>query len=632
MKLGTKIMMGFIGTCLIFLVLTVFVFVSLMSVSRQSNTLNHEVMPTFSTASAMQYAVATESLSALDYNYSVNPDMWKDVERFQKENNTYLAEIKRLSALPGVSVTPRMHEMVASLETGYKDLAQSNNALPGIMEKMLATQKNVARSQAVLNEGLTKLIDSQSDLLADEAAVPGNQAAVLRRAHRLVDLAQAVNLADEYLIFVLRGLFYRDLTHYNTAIECIHKMVATLQKLYDDTRIETDRQQIAELQKLAGAATQAVGELIEVSTINIENAVTRKTIRETTLSSARVLGEAMREKSGQVAQSTVSAVNRVLVSLAGGLGVALAVSLVVASLLTRGITKPVNRLINALSSGAMEVDTASGQLTAASTTLAEGATQNAASLEQTSAALEQLSSMTMRNAENAAQANSLMSEGAQAVRRADQSMQKVIEAMEVISVSGREINKIIKTIDEIAFQTNLLALNAAVEAARAGDAGSGFAVVADEVRNLALRSADAARETAGLIDSTIQNIDSGSELVNSTADNFKVVEEQSGQIAVLLAEVAEASREQSQGIGQITTAMSEMDKVTQSNAATAEQSASAAANLSRQAGNLLEAVDDLSGLVHGANSGEATAPHRDNGQIAHEREADFPLESRFIER
>ena len=283
--------------------------------------------------------------------------------------------------------------------------------------------------------------------------------------------------------------------------------------------------------------------------------------------------------------------------------ISLVIAVVLAAIMVRSIRNTMDSIISGLAGTAQEVDSASGQLSVSSNSLAEGATENAASLEETSAALEELSSMTKRNADNSVEANALMSQATMAVQKAEQSMASVITAMDEISVSGNEIGKIIKTIDEIAFQTNLLALNAAVEAARAGEAGAGFAVVADEVRNLAIRSAEAAKNTSGLIASTITNIQTGSEMVNLTADNFRTVESHSSKVAELLAEVAEASKEQAQGIGQITTAMTQMDKVTQSNAASAEESASAAGQLSLQAGTLLGAVDDLTALVHGAAGG-----------------------------
>ncbi|MGL4208629.1 MAG: methyl-accepting chemotaxis protein, partial [Candidatus Adiutrix sp.] len=305
------------------------------------------------------------------------------------------------------------------------------------------------------------------------------------------------------------------------------------------------------------------------------------------------------------AHQTDLAIKRVNSVMVVGVLLALLVSLMMAIIIARSISRPIGRIVTTLSDGAHEVDNTSGQLSSSSDRLAQGATENAASLEETSAALEELASMTGRNADNAVEANALMRQAIEAVVRAEGSMDNVISAMGEISTSGHEISKIIKTIDEIAFQTNLLALNAAVEAARAGEAGAGFAVVADEVRNLAIRSADAAKNTADLIVATISNINKGSDMVNSTAETFKTVKSDSSKVAELVSEVAEASKEQSTGIQQITSATMQMDKVTQVNAASAEESASAATALSSQAGALLEAVTALTTLVNGIGQGAA---------------------------
>ncbi len=278
-------------------------------------------------------------------------------------------------------------------------------------------------------------------------------------------------------------------------------------------------------------------------------------------------------------------------------GVILAMAL--GLLIARGITKILTRITHGMSEGADQVASASGQVSSSSQSMAEGASQQAASIEETSASMEEMSSMTKRNAENAGNADGLMKDANQVVKTANASMGQLTQSMQEISRASEETSKIIKTIDEIAFQTNLLALNAAVEAARAGEAGAGFAVVADEVRNLAMRAANAAKDTAQLIEGTVKKVNEGSKLVSSTNEAFMKVAQSAGKVGTLVAEIAQASKEQSNGIDQVNIAISEMDKVVQQNAANAEESASAAEEMSAQAEQLKEYVDELVVLVTG---------------------------------
>ncbi|MBW8042077.1 MAG: hypothetical protein FVQ85_19040 [Planctomycetes bacterium] len=289
----------------------------------------------------------------------------------------------------------------------------------------------------------------------------------------------------------------------------------------------------------------------------------------------------------------------------------------------RSITKPINRIIAGLTEGSEQVSSASGQVSSASQSLAEGSTEQAAGLEETSSSLEEMSSMTKQNADNAQQANTLASEARKAADNGAEAMGKMSTAIQDIQKSSDETAKIIKVIDEIAFQTNLLALNAAVEAARAGEAGKGFAVVAEEVRNLAMRSAEAAKNTSAMIEESVKNSKSGVDIAAEVAKVLDEIVQGIGKTTDLVGEIAAASAEQAQGIDQVNTAVAQMDKITQQNAANAEESASASEELSAQAEQMNEIVGELVTLVGGSvdqrsTSGPASSVHHSKINVGHE--------------
>ena len=232
---------------------------------------------------------------------------------------------------------------------------------------------------------------------------------------------------------------------------------------------------------------------------------------------------------------------------------------------------------------ANNVAAGAGEMNSTSQAMSQGATEQASSLEEISSSMNEIAAQTRHNAENARQANTLANETKALAERGNEQMNRMVEAMREMNASSRNISRIIKVIDEIAFQTNLLALNAAVEAARAGKYGKGFAVVAEEVRNLAARSARAARETADLIEGSVKKAGDGAQMADKTAAALHEIVAAAGKVTALVAEIAAASNEQAQGVSQITQGLGQVDQVTQQNTAHAEESAAAAAELSSQA-------------------------------------------------
>ena len=590
MKLGSKIILGFAATNAIYVALSIFIFFSAQPVRHDSTMLSRELLPMLDQASQVQYSTAMEGYMTQEYSHSINADVWVEALTYSADIIKYLSYLeKNINSSPALQ-TPEIMDNLKNVRLNYQQFRDLADLLPERLQAINAGLESIIYGHENYQTQLTELINKEE----------ANPLAPGRDGH-LAMLREMESLGNKMVVSAMRA-------HYQDQAEFVNcrQLAAQAHKLALNLSREAKKTSLKEAAVEIAASLEGVAKAIDVLENELKQAAEesgeRNQLADATIKYAAALREAADQQSQKVASDSTDTLERVILFLAIGVLAALVVSIIMAFSITRGITKPINTLISKLSEGSMEVDQASGELARAADSLAAGAKENTGSLQDISSALEELSSMTQRNADNSLEANSLMTQATGAVEKAEESMDKVIRAMSEISSSGNEIAKIIKTIDDIAFQTNLLALNAAVEAARAGEAGSGFAVVADEVRNLATRSAEAAKNTAGLIDSTITNINSGSDMVGLTADNFKLVQNHATKVAQLLGEVAEASREQSQGIGQINNSMNAMDQITRSNATSADDSARAAGGLSSQAAELLSAVDELTTLAHGQTS------------------------------
>jgi len=291
----------------------------------------------------------------------------------------------------------------------------------------------------------------------------------------------------------------------------------------------------------------------------------------------------------------------VVCSFAVGLGV------------SRSVSRELGMVARSLSENSENVLSAAASLSMSANHLSEGASEAAASLEETSASMEEMSEMTSQTASNAGQAKSLADHAVSSVEKANVSMDSMADWMTDISSKGEQIRKIIKMIDDIAFQTNLLALNAAVEAAHAGEAGAGFAVVAEEVRGLARRAAEAASHTASLIEETTLKIQDGTSLVEQMTADFRDLATAVRKVTGLVSDISAASAEQSRGISGVSSAVVQLDHVTQRNAANAEEIAAAAEELNAQADVMEVVVEKILEIVKGAASIERKTRTRSPG-------------------
>lgn len=602
LKLAGKIAAGFGGVLLITVILGTIAVWNMFSVRGDSEKLAQEYVPEVKIATALRGAANRVMYEIRGYGFTEEDQYYREglkeldaVQNHLQEAKDLSKRAKHLKALEG------QIEIAEKAKSKYEDLVGQTVKLTGELAK---ERKNLDDAAARYMENCNDFLEGQNQRMKSEARAGAGYAALAERLEKITLVNDIIDIGNATRIGAWRSQATRDPAVMTEAMSNFEGMDKLFRDLRAITRLDVDIQRIENTEKAAEdykhAMTAFLTEWKKLQQVGSEREIAGRELIDACITTA----DAGIENTVEIADNAQNSLAASSTVMLIGLFIALVAGVLLAVVITVSITGPINRIINGLSQSGEQVASASEQLSSSSQQMSEGASEQASSLEEVSSSLEEMASMTKQNADNARQANNMSGEARTASTQSKEAMVRMAEAIGKIKTSSDETAKIIKTIDEIAMQTNLLALNAAVEAARAGEAGRGFAVVAEEVRNLAQRSAEAAKNTADLIEGSQKNAENGVAASDEVGKSLDQITDSIQKVAQLVGEVSAASDEQSQGIDQVNTAVAQMDKVTQQNAANAEESASASEELSSQAQSLSAMVAQLVELV-GSKSRES---------------------------
>jgi methyl-accepting chemotaxis protein len=589
LTIGRKITLGFGLLIAVLLVVAGLAYTALGGAGQRLTVFAASADETF-TATSLEFSMQELKLQLTEFLASGSADDIAEVLKAKQKLDADLAAAAQLITEPARAAhVAQARELLAAYHAAFDEL--------------VANHRSVESVQATVLTPRAKLISDGLQQMLSQAKTQGDMNAAFQISNGLKAFFECSSHVAGFLLTSDAGKAKaaRDTLAVTVSqIVRMEKDQLEMEKLDAAMKDEAKKTLLAALQKAATDYNQGLDQVVagQQNRAQLLAGKINKIAPEFTAALGKVKSS-VHEFQLQLAERTRADQRRNEFVVGGVTVVGLALGGVFAWSITRSGTRRITVVAGRLASESDKANGSAAQVAQASAAMANGASEQAAALEETSSSLHEMASMTSRNSENAQNAKALANQARSTADAGASEMEQMKSAMGAIKASSSEIAKIIKTIDEIAFQTNILALNAAVEAARAGEAGLGFAVVAEEVRSLAQRCAGAAKETAEKISASTEKSEQGVRISEKMAANLGAIVDKTRQLDERIAEIAQSSHEQSEGIAQINNAVANMDKITQANAALSQQSAASSEELKAQAEQVRLAVGELMRMAQG---------------------------------
>jgi len=603
MTLGKKIASGLGAVLLIMLILGSMAIFNMKIAENNSISLDTKYIPEVRIAGDIERNFAKARIEAAKFIFTEDEKYFKEADKHFLSTTNAIEEIKQLLLkYPELTTLKKYTGIIEQKTHQYqKGLSDVNN----IFKDQNVIRRNLTKSTDSFIENFSKYTTNQKQKLSLALKNKSTLDKLNKNLNKIYAIEKAHQLANDVIIASFKSTVRKDTKILHESFKNFDELNKIYKELRSVTSKQVDLDVINNLEKAGNNYKQDLINLEKLAKKVNKHLVDLTQVGTEALKAVENISSASTNETITLASQSAQTMSDAVMTMIFGLIIAVIIGLLLAFFITKNITTTIIQAVKSIMEANNQVVSASNEIADSSTSLAEGASEQASSIEEVSATIEESTSINTQNASNSREADILAKQTKDAAEIGHTKGNELIDAMKEINQSSERISKIIKTIDEIASQTKLLALNAAVEAARAGEHGLGFAVVADEVKALAQRSADAATETAGIIEESINQAKNGSNISAQTSDAFNDILEKIKKTSNLIGEISISAKEQSEGMGQIATAMGEIDQITQQNAATSEEAAAASEELNAQAISMKETVGEIAKMV-GYNHGETT--------------------------